>query len=257
MKKAPIWGLVLKEYYCAKKAFTTFWIMFAVIIIAMLLVMGSFQFGNLKEMDEASRKAIFPLLVLYGKYIPMMGLLTLGNGIAENTIQQDKSKVRRFFLITPISGYRIMGAKLLTMLLVSGFGLVVSLIYGFLLQVLFAIPFSWGTLALMLLMAVGLAFYTFTFMALGFVTKSMDQAGLCMIPILLGTAGLIKWCVGHFVGEEKVGEILVQMDGASLEMISMLENKIIGWIPWLLLLLAVLYLLAFIGLGKLYQRREK
>lgn len=257
MKKAPIWGLMLKEYYCAKKAFTTFWFMFAVIIIAVLLVMGSFQFGNLKDLDEASKKNILPLLVLYGKYIPMMCLFTIGNGIAENTIQVDKAKVRRFFLITPISGYRIMGAKLLTILLVNGLGLVISLIYGFLLQVLFAIPFSLGTLALMLLVAVGLSFFTFTFMALGFVTKSMDQAGLCMIPILLGVAGLIKLCVGHFVDPAKVAEISVQMNEALLETIAVLENKMIGWIPWLLLLLAVLYLLAFIGLGKLYQRREK
>ena len=257
MKKAPIWGLVWKEFYCIKKDLQMmFWICFGFSAIVML-VMGSFQYGNLRFVDEETIQSL-PMVIIFINLIPILGFSAIASAVSDYTVREEKSLVRRFYLVTPVSGFRIAGAKVLSMAILFVFGQLCTGVYIFLVKNVFHISFGAGIFGISLAMAAAYSLLNLVFLVIGFFTKSKEQAGLILI-ILMVLVVIISVGMGKFIPDLSlniVGYLTIFEENPLGTMVSLekLGNRII---PFAIAVCILIYLAGFGVLGLLYQRREK
>lgn len=258
MKKAPIWGLVWKEFYCIKKDLQMlFWFWFGYSAI-MMLVMGSFQYGNLRFVDEEAMESLYPLVIFFVNFIPLLGFSAIASAVSEYTIREEKLLVRRFYLVTPVSGFRIAGAKILSMAILFVFGQLCTGVYIFLLKNVFHSFAGAGIVGISLVIAAAVSLLSLVFLVIGFFTKSKEQAGLILI-ILMALVFIVNVGMGKVIPDLSVNieGYLTRFGENPLGTMVSLEKLGNRLLPFAIAVCILIYLAGFGVLGLLYQRREK
>jgi len=261
MNKAPISRLILKEYYCTQKIFKMVFLNHLIMFAATFLALGSFQYGNLRLLEETDRNLVYSFIVFYIRLVPIMAFGSMGGMVGEYSVKEERGSIRRFFMTTPISGYRIVAAKLSYCLLLQAAGCVLMLIYCLFLQGVFHIAVHPGIIGLFLMGHAVFSLLQFSLWGLGLVTKSMDMAGILLMVIDFVIGG-IAYVIYNAIAPGKIGMDISQLadqtiNGNALALIDNLERKGMGLIPYAILAIVIVYVLAFLCIGKLYERREK
>lgn len=247
MRKGCFGGLLFREWYMAKNKVILYLAMIAGVFALCVLALLSFEYGNLALLDEQIKADIYAQIVPIVKLYPMIVAGFLCAAVGESAVFDAKKLWKCFSKSTPVSCYKIAGAKYTLMAIAAAAGLLLSL--GFILGMNLVmktptqndLPLSLVMFALMVLMSV--------ILQLGAqATGSTDKAGIIMMAVfLVGVAGfafLIK--TKDFPTETTIAERITALlpDPATSAVIAAVV--IVGSLA-----------AGFVCSAMLYKRREK
>ena len=190
MRKGSFGGLLFREWYMAKNKVILYLAMIAAVFALCILALLSFEYGNLALLEEQIKADVYAQVVPIVKLYPMIAAGMLCAAVGESAIYDEKKLWKYFSKSTPVTCFRIAGAKYTLMAMAAVAGLLLSL--GFILGMNLVmktpaqndLPLSLVMFSLVVLMSVILQLG-------GQTTGSADKAGIIMAAVfLVGVVGL-------------------------------------------------------------------
>lgn len=183
-------GLLFREWYMAKNKVILYLAMIAAVFALCIMALLSFEYGNLALLEEQIKADVYAQVVPIVKLYPMLAAGMLCTAVGESAIYDEKKLWKYFSKSTPVTCFRIAGAKYTLMAMAAAAGLLLSL--GFILGMNTVmktplendLPLSLVMFSLTVLMSVILQLG-------GQATGSADKAGIIMAAVfIVGAAGL-------------------------------------------------------------------
>ncbi|MGN0425347.1 MAG: hypothetical protein ACI4FY_08525 [Acetatifactor sp.] len=243
MRASTVKALMWREQFLARKQILINTVLFAAGVLLGLMVLLSFQIGNLKNMDEPEMRGMIEAMVLFYPSISALGyIFALVEGA---TVKDEGIGWRRFRRTTPIQPICYALVKYLLLLFWFVVGNLLALCY---LTVTFllsgrtldsSVPAGIATAAIVVLV------FTIALQLLTMLFHSLDKAGFTLMAVFF-----VGWI--YFVSTTPVTEGDLPAD-----MVGYLFDKIAGFLPVAAVVGVVTYVAGFLGMTLLLQRREK
>ena len=187
MKKGSFGGLLFREWYIAKKKVILYLVMIAGVFALCIMALLSFEYGNLALLDEQIKSAVYVEIVPMIKLYPMLAAGMLCTAVGESTVFDERKLWKYFSKSTPVSCFRMAGAKYTLMAAGVLLGLLLS--FGFLLGLnLVMKPPIEDDIPLGLIMYAIIVFVSVVLQLGGQLTGSSDKAGIIMTAIVFAGA---------------------------------------------------------------------
>lgn len=247
MRKGSFGGLLFREWYMAKKRVFLYLVIIAGIFALCFMALLSFEYGNLALLDEKIKDAVYNQIVPIIKLYPVIGAGMLCTAVAESTIFDEKKLWKYFSKSTPVSCFRMAGAKYTLLIACAAIGLLLA--FGFILgmnllmktQIEDDIPLCLTFYAVIIFMSV-------VFQLGGQITGSADKAGLIMAATLI--AGVVA-----FAGYIKTKN--VPQDATIVDRITMLLPDYSTCVILSAAVIVGALAVGYVCSAMLYKRREK
>lgn len=247
MRKGSFGGLLFREWYMAKKRVFLYLVIIAGIFALCFMALLSFEYGNLALLDEKIKDAVYNQIVPIIKLYPVIGAGMLCTPVAESTIFDEKKLWKYFSKSTPVSCFRMAGAKYTLMAASAAVGLLLAFGFIFGINRVTKAPVR-DDIPLTLIVFAVLIFASVVLQLGGQITGSADRAGLIMAATLM--AGVIAVAV-YFSKQD------LPQDMAIGDIISMLLPDYSTCVILSAAVIVGSLAVGYICSAMLYKRREK
>lgn len=251
MKSKRLGSLIYRELYLGKKSAVTF-ISAMVMAITGIIILLSERYGNLRLLLDAGEE-VYYLLDLFIKIIPVMALATAVVEISMAGNLGENSKWNNYRLSLPISGFEFSLAKHLIFGLVELVTLGISIGIRLLINYLVNESFHMNQIAFILaihVLSVYMAFFMQFFLIL--FQGSQDKAGIAVVAVMG-----VSFLVINQLPESVRATFDFEAQGGILDIMTNLEILAGKNMDWILGIYLLCFLISFVCVGWLYERRVK
>lgn len=253
MQKKSFWGLMYKDWYLGKRAFIRSLIFVLIASLFGIALVLSMNYGNLRLLPEGEIKdMVMGMYLTFVKYMPLFSFATLEMCFLDEFVKIENKKWQMFRMTTPISVYRYTGAKYALTFGVSMLGVILSVLYICVINIMTDSKFSINYIAIIFLMAfIG----KFLCVMLGIFVQlfnSIDKAGVALCVLLF----VIMIIIGNI--KERSNTFDINMDNIDIKSkIHSVENSLGNKLGIFIILYFGIYILGYFLTALIYKRREK
>lgn len=247
MKKGNFGGLLYREWYMAKNKVTLYLVLIVGVCALCVMALLSFEYGNLALLEEQIKEDVYKQIIPIVKLYPMMAGGMLCAAVAESAISDAKKLWKYFSRSTPVSCFRIAGAKYALMAAAAAAGLALSLAFLLGINLVMKTPVE-DDLSLSLILFAIVILMSVIFQLGAQFTGSADKAGIIMAVVFL--AGVVGFAL-YFNTKEIPADTPIA-DRATIFLPDPATSAVIAAVIIIGSLAA-----GFVCSAMLYKRREK
>lgn len=250
MDKKSGWGLIYKEYYMCKKYMKDTGITAIVMSILLILVLASFQYGNLSLLNIGDKEQMYEMALVFGKYTPIFLFVCICFINVEASMKEEDGKWRRFQMITPLNGFQFAFYKLAFCFCMMCIMLVITKVYCFIYDTVLGVDHT-GEMGIVFTLLAGIVFFEVIFLFYGVLLGSYEKGGLAGFMTFFCILGIL-----YAIFKDKIVKIFadVEWETQALTKIGEIGEKLL---PYSVCVLLFGYVFGVISLGLVYNRREK
>ena len=247
-KKASIGGLIYMDYYSGRKYVRNTILISLFLAVGVMLVYASFQVGNLRLLPEDVKEEAMKMAIGWGKYLPIYGFCSIPESVMELSVKMETAKWNRFRLTTPAGGFRFALAKVLYMMLLMAVAIGLSVTYLTIYGMIFPGQLNLGTFGVVFLFMAGVNLMGDMVLIYGTFFQSIEKAALALVgTFLILLVGFLL--ISPYILPETID--------TQFDVFGFLESHGTQLLPGSLAVLVLTYVVCFLAVGFMYQRREK
>lgn len=246
MNNGSFKGLLCREYYFIKRQIPAMLVMWFITTLFLILIVLSFRFGNLANIEEFKLEHIAESL----KLLPVMCAAMIPLSMADSAVNDISPVWERFRRTTPVSSMKFALAKYTVISITIAISVVLAFLTLLAMSKIIGSPITAGDFALTLLMIAFCVVYAIT--AQLFVTyfKSLDKGMIATMVVMMSVVFLSFVLTGLFKAEGRDTEEINAV-------ILVIKNACVKFAPIMIAVIIVLICGGCYITSLLYKRREK